>query len=129
MIVNVSLIIQGGVKINFIFLLLLPSTLLIHLCIAGLSYSPIWFSSILLLTIIVNFASTIQPNTQSNTWRHGRVGQPGPWYTLLTHVKKLHFTIILRTCYSQKRKPEKTNCWKNRDRVTQMYAMASSLGL
>ena len=56
MIVNVSLIIQGGVKINFIFLLFLPSTLLIHLYIAGLSYSPIWFSSILLLTIIVNFA-------------------------------------------------------------------------
>ena len=38
-------------------------------------------------------------------------------------------TVILRTCHSPTRKPEKTNYWKNRDRVTPTYAMASPLEL
>ena len=72
------------------------------------------------------FASTTQPNTQNNTLRYGRVGQPGP-NTLLTHVKNSTVTVILRT--RQSPKPEKTNYWKNRDRVTPTYAMASPLGI
>ena len=72
------------------------------------------------------FAFTTQPNTQNNTLGYGRVGQPGP-NTLLTHVKNSAVTVILRTRHS--RKPEKTNYWKNRDRVTPTYAMASPLGL
>ena len=76
------------------------------------------------------FASTTQPNKQNNTWRYGRVGQPGPWYTLLTHMKKNStVTVILRTRHSQTSKPEKTNYWKNKDHVTPTYAMVSPLGL
>ena len=71
------------------------------------------------------FASTTQPNTQNNTLRYGRVGQPGP-NTLLTHVKNSTVTVILRT--RQSPKPEKNNYWKNRDRVTPTYAMASLWG-
>ena len=67
--------------------------------------------------------------TQNSTWRHGRVGQPGPRNTLLTHVKNSTVILILRTGHSQTRKPEKTNYWKNRDSVTPTYAMASPLGL
>ena len=65
-----------------------------------------------------NFAPTTQTNSQNSTWRHGRVGQPGPRNTLLTHVKNSTVTVILRTRHSRTRKPEKTNYWKNRDRVT-----------
>ena len=75
------------------------------------------------------FASTTQPNTQNSTWRHGCVGQPGPRNTLLTHVKNSTVIVILRKRHSRTRKPEKTNYWKNRDRVTPTYAMASPLGL
>ena len=78
-----------------------------------------------------HFASTTQPNTQNNTWRRGRVCQPGPRNTLLTHVKNSTVTVILRTRPNRTRKPEKNNnnYWKNRDRVTPTYAMASPLGL
>ena len=75
------------------------------------------------------FTSSTQPNKQNNTWRPGRVGQPGLRYTLLTHVKNSTVAVILRTRHSRTRKPEKTNYWKNRDRVTPTYAMASPLGL
>ena len=74
------------------------------------------------------FASTTQPNTQNSTWRHGRVGQPGPRNTLLTYVKNSTVTVIVRTRHSRTRKPEKTNYCENRDRVTLTYAMVSPLG-
>ena len=48
---------------------------------------------------------------------------------LLTNVKNSTVTVILRTRLSRTRKPEKTNCCKNRDRVTPTYAMVSPLGL
>ena len=47
----------------------------------------------------------------------------------LTHVKNSTVTVILRTRHNRTRKPEKTNYWKNRDRVTPTYAMALPLGL
>ena len=75
------------------------------------------------------FASTTQPNTQNSTWRYGRVGQPGPRNTLLTHVKNSTVTVILRTRHSRTRKPEKTNYWKNRDRVTPIYMLWRPFGV
>ena len=38
-------------------------------------------------------------------------------------------TVILRTRHSRTSIPEKTNYWKNRDRVTPPHAMVSPLGL
>ena len=76
-----------------------------------------------------DFASTIQLETQNNTWRHERVGQPGPWIILLTHVKNSTVTVILRIRHSRTRKKaRKKQPLENRDHVTPSYALASPLG-
>ena len=76
--------------------------------LGGSQYTHKWTCCLVTWDFLEYFASTTQPNTQNNTWRHGRVGQPGPWNTSLTHVKNSTVTLIPRTCHSWTRKPNPT---------------------
>ena len=93
--------------------------------LSGSQYTHKWTCCLVTWDFLEYFASTTQPNTQNNTWRHGRVGQPGPWNTSLTHVKNSTVTVIPRTCHSRTHKPnptikpKKPTIGKKRDRETQ----------